>query len=711
MINLKYSISKLFGKGSNYSDKDWDHCSSVLVTSLLQHKTSDIRYIEVNNELLNWNKLTVTEKSKEFPRLFLLIRTYLRRYSKIPNLFDEDFNHKISTSLGKHLQLENIFLLFKEKDIQQILLSKFFLIQILNNAKEILGSTGNNMLNRGISFCNSFPNYDKIHIEGLSMLETDSTDTLTILKDFSHQLSKKLSLSFGETRISGFYKTSHKYIRDQYGLLESFPFLLDLIPEQYLRFEDINTLDNAYLRDALKKTVDQLTERNSEIEKKNKELGKTEAKLQKLANRLQVINEIDRTILKSDSLDEFIYGTLDVLQTRMQLKNTSLVFFDFEKQFYSEHLLQDGVQKVQRKVMNNFQGNLDKLRQSEPVINNQDNSSKDGTLYFPIIEQGELIASITFEKEETSDFSEEFIDTVKELSGGMAISIVNRKLEEELQKRNKDMTDSLYYAQRIQNALIPSFQNFTTLFEDNFVIFKPKDVVSGDFYWAHETFDNRKIWITADCTGHGVPGAIMSVIGFNILNKVVIEKGIWEPNKILDELRENIISTLTQKGDKHQTKDGMDVSVCVYNPNRGTLQYSGALNSIFIVRGSKSAEDFEGIPKVKIHPEGIIELQPDKMPAAFFEGTTTPFSKITVLLEEGDSVYTFSDGFSDQFGGINDKKFMVKNFRKLLASVSHLKMNEQKLLIEDAFINWKGDKEQIDDVCLIGIKITEDLAI
>ena len=128
------------------------------------------------------------------------------------------------------------------------------------------------------------------------------------------------------------------------------------------------------------------------------------------------------------------------------------------------------------------------------------------------------------------------------------------------------MTDSLYYAQRIQNALIPSFQNFNKLFNNSFVIFKPKDVVSGDFYWAHQTFDNRKIWITADCTGHGVPGAIMSVIGFNILNKVIIEKGIWETDIIINELRKNIIQTLSQKGDGHQAKDGMDISVCVYQP-------------------------------------------------------------------------------------------------------------------------------------------------
>lgn len=707
-MSILSSILEVFGKGNRSFDPDLDNCYSVLLNSLAKHKNEDQRGVMLMNDLKKWKKLEVSKRLLGFSHLFLTTKAFLSRQSRLPDLFEESLDEKVRIALGKHLENERIGLIFKDEETQKHLLGKFFILEILENAKSILGSTGNDMLKKSIDFCNEFPiiNYDRI--DGLGLISAPNDNLSIVLKDFSYQIAKKLSNSFGDDRISGFYRKSHQKIRNQYSLLSAFPFILDLIPEKYLRFEDINELDNAYLRDALKKTVEQLTARNDEIRKKNETLERTERKLKSLTDRLQIINDIDKTILKSDSLDEFIYGTLDIIQTKLHLTNASLVFFDFDKRYYSEHLLENGKQSVSQKLLDNFRGNLSKLKNSEyDLILPLNDSSLKQKLYYPIIEQGELIASISFEKGEEEYFGKDFIDTIEELTGGMAISIVNRKLEQELRKRNKDMTDSLYYAQRIQNALIPSFANFNQLFNNSFVLFRPKDVVSGDFYWAHQTFDNRKIWITADCTGHGVPGAIMSVIGFNILNKVVIERGIWETDKILDELKENIIQTLSQKGEESQTKDGMDVSVCIYNPNRGTLQYSGALSPIFIVRKDSGNLKIPTNLAIKEHDDNLIELLPNKMPAAYFEGVDTPFTKTTIVVEEGDSIYSFTDGYSDQFGGERDKKFMVKNFRKLLSSIAYLDMKEQKKLLEEAFLTWKGDREQIDDVCVIGIKIDE----
>lgn len=707
-MNLLHSLKRLIKGRHSFFDEEWNDCFSILKKSLIRFKEDD-RGASLIKQLNDWNKLEVKHKEEQFPSIYLTTKAFLGRKAKLPELFEESFNDRIIEATGSHLQKEKISLLFGKEEDQKVLLSKYFILDILINAKEILGNVSNSLLSKCIDFCEAIPTIDYSLLDGLDLHTIKNENHSIVLRDFSHQLAEHLSNSFGDKRISKLYKESHVKMSTQYGLLNTFPFVLDLIPEKYLKFEDINTLDNAYLRDALKKTVDQLTEKNEEIKKKNQELERTEQKLKKLTDRLLIINEIDRTTLMSDSLSDFIYGTLDVLQTRLNLTNSKLLFFDFEKKFYSEHILSEGKCTVKQNLLNSFRGDLDKLQNSEYDMVPSDITSANNRYFYPILEQGKLIASISFEKKQTMNLGSDFINTIDEVTDGMAVSIVNKKLEEELKKRNKDMTDSLYYAQRIQKALIPSFDNFTKLFTDNFVFFKPKDLVSGDFYWAHRTFDNRKIWITADCTGHGVPGAIMSVIGFNILNKVVIEKGIWESDLILNELRREIISTLTQKGDDQQAKDGMDISICIYNPNRGTLQYSGALNSIFVIRNLEGKLGNPKSDRIKVHSEHLMELLPDKMPAAYFEGISKPFTKITIPVQKGDNIYTFSDGYADQFGGEKDKKFMIKNFRALLSSISHLPMREQVVLVEEAFDNWKRDSEQIDDVCVIGVKIEEAL--
>ncbi len=226
-MNILYSLSRLFNGRGNYFDEDWDNCFSVLNESLLKHKSQDVRFISIHKSLKRWRKLPVPLKEEEFPELFLNIKAFITRFSKLPDLFEESFNERLKVSLGEKANKESIHLLFDNEQTQKILLSKYFIIKILQDSKEILGSANNNMLSRGLDFCENIPEIKLELIADLELVTIKSDNPLLILKDLSHQLSKKLSDSFGDTRISGFFKNSHAYVRKKYGLLTVFPFLLD----------------------------------------------------------------------------------------------------------------------------------------------------------------------------------------------------------------------------------------------------------------------------------------------------------------------------------------------------------------------------------------------------------------------------------------------------------------------------------------------------
>jgi serine phosphatase RsbU (regulator of sigma subunit) len=218
--------------------------------------------------------------------------------------------------------------------------------------------------------------------------------------------------------------------------------------------------------------------------------------------------------------------------------------------------------------------------------------------------------------------------------------------------------------------------------EESFILYKPKDIVAGDFYWM-EHRDNKVLFAAADCTGHGVPGAMVSVVCNNALNRSVREHGLTDPGKILDKTREIVIQEF-EKSDE-EVKDGMDIALCSLQGN--TLAYAGANNPLWIVRNGE-----------------IIETKADKQPIGKFRAAT-PFTTHTIELEKGDTIYLFSDGYADQFGGEKGKKMKTVNFKKSLLSLQDKSMTEQKELINIAFEDWRGSLEQIDDVCVIGVRI------
>lgn len=259
--------------------------------------------------------------------------------------------------------------------------------------------------------------------------------------------------------------------------------------------------------------------------------------------------------------------------------------------------------------------------------------------------------------------------------------------KELVEVKNKEITDSINYARRIQQSILTSDNYFKKHTTDYFILFKPKDIVSGDFYWAlnHE---HKFIVMTADCTGHGVPGAMMSMMGINFLNEIVNEKRISSPAEILNQLRGDIIKALNPEGSVIETKDGMDCCLCSYDFKTMKLTYSNANNNFYIIRNQE-----------------LIVSKADKMPVGAGHNANQLFTEFVMDIEKGDLVITLTDGFADQFGGQKGKKFKYKQLEELLMSNVHLPLNDIKLKLNETINLWKGNLEQVDDICVIGIKI------
>lgn len=250
-----------------------------------------------------------------------------------------------------------------------------------------------------------------------------------------------------------------------------------------------------------------------------------------------------------------------------------------------------------------------------------------------------------------------------------------------------EVTDSIKYAKRIQEAILPPDALVKKELPNPFVLYKPKDIVSGDFYWM-EKVDNKVFFAAVDCTGHGVPGAFMSIVGYNLLKQIVKEES--DPGKILNKLSRGVKDTLHQGVEEGTSKDGMDIALCSYDAKTKILQYAGAYNPLYLVREGE-----------------LIETKADKFPigGALEDSDTRSYTSHTVQLQNDDTVYIFSDGYADQFGGEKGKKFMVKQFRQLLLGIQEKSMEEQKRYLNDTIETWRGNHEQVDDILIMGMRI------
>jgi serine phosphatase RsbU (regulator of sigma subunit) len=266
--------------------------------------------------------------------------------------------------------------------------------------------------------------------------------------------------------------------------------------------------------------------------------------------------------------------------------------------------------------------------------------------------------------------------------------------KEEIENKNgqleilyKQVTDSILYAKRIQDAILPPDSLIKELVPNCFVLFKPKDIVSGDFYWF-EKKNELVYFATVDCTGHGVPGAFMSLVGHNALKDIIQNTDLTKPGDILNRMRELVVKTLHADTDAQSAKDGMDMTLCAINYKTLELQYAAAYNALYIVRNGD-----------------LMEYPANKFPIGVFVGDHKDFDNQVVQLKKGDTIYCFSDGYADQFGGPKGKKFMVGNFRKLLTEVSKSELKDQHYILDKSLTDWQGVHEQVDDVLLIGVRV------
>lgn len=271
---------------------------------------------------------------------------------------------------------------------------------------------------------------------------------------------------------------------------------------------------------------------------------------------------------------------------------------------------------------------------------------------------------------------------------------------DEISMQKQEIMDSIKYASRIQQAILPPIKIIENLFFDNFFIFnRPRDIVSGDYYFI--TSKNNKLIVSvADCTGHGVPGAFMSILGISFLNEIIAKTEYLEADIILNQLRNNIINALNQTSD-YQTKDGMDMVLCIFNFEKNILQFAGANNPLYIIKKVKiEGENTQTTNSLEYQ---LIEIKGDKMPIGLYD-ELKPFTKQTIEIQKGDTFYMFSDGYADQFGGPYGKKFKYKSLKAMLLSIQDLSMKEQCKVVEETIDKWKNGYFQVDDMLLIGIK-------
>lgn len=277
--------------------------------------------------------------------------------------------------------------------------------------------------------------------------------------------------------------------------------------------------------------------------------------------------------------------------------------------------------------------------------------------------------------------------------------IENQKLQVELkneeithqkelvEEKQREIIDSINYAKHIQQAVLTGESVWKKVSQEHFIFFKPRDIVSGDFYWAYNTPNGRSVFALADCTGHGVPGGFMSMLGNSFLNEIVVENRIIKADEILNRLRAKVMAALGQEG-MTERKDGMDMALCVWNKLDHTLEFAGANNPLWLVRDGK-----------------LTEYKADKMPIGAYAGHERPFSAQHIVLRKGDMLYLSTDGYADQFGGDKGKKMKYRPFLDSLQQLASLDMDTQKKRLGESFEAWKANYDQVDDVCVIGLRV------
>ena len=397
-----------------------------------------------------------------------------------------------------------------------------------------------------------------------------------------------------------------------------------------------------------------------------------------------------------------MFSSLDFLKRFVQLLGITLVIGGVLIAFFTTRSITQPIQILKKMLLSMGLGILPKER----ITESRDEIGEMGKALNDLIQSMHHTTDFAYETG-AGNFEATYIPLSKDDSLGQALlkmreglaeseRILEQKVIERteevvrqrhiVEEKHKEITDSINYAERIQRSFLATKDLLDQNLKDHFVFFKPKDVVSGDFYFAEKLTNNNFLLATADSTGHGVPGAIMSLLNITSLEKAIENQD--QPSDILNTTRKIIIERLKNDGSTEGGKDGMDCSVICFDFKKKKIIISAANNPVWIVRGSET-----------------IEIKPDKMPVGKHDKQDVSFTQQTIDIKKGDVIYTLTDGFSDQFGGSLGKKFMSKKLRELLSKNAHLPMEEQRSILENTFISWVGDLEQIDDVTLIGVRV------
>ena len=429
-----------------------------------------------------------------------------------------------------------------------------------------------------------------------------------------------------------------------------------------------------------------------------------EEQLNRYSMRLEILNKTKQDILESQTIEEMTGSALLNLGRRITYcSRLSLAVFDRNRGmadlFYTDMKSRSEMERKEYSLAD-FRS-LPALEQNkhmlvhdlevEEILSGTDrdniNAGVRSYLIMPLFSQGELIGSINLGSSKAHAISEDDIQLVREVADSLAIAIQQMRYREIIVQKNKDISDSINYAKRIQEAILPPPDLLLTELKNAFALYRPKDVLSGDFYWV-ETKNGLTFAAVADCTGHGVPGALLSLMGHNLLSQAVQERLLNRPAAVLDFLNAGIQHTLNQYKSAGEMLDGMDIALCVFDPENKRLFYSGAVNPLWIVR--------DGV---------LIEVRGDRYSIGSYSETPFRFSNHEVELKTGDMIYMFSDGFADQFGGPNYKKFSYARLRETLTKLSAEEIAVQQSQLANVFDRWKNGNTQTDDVCVIGIRI------
>lgn len=473
-------------------------------------------------------------------------------------------------------------------------------------------------------------------------------------------------------------------------------------------------LDNASLYENMEERVDQRTAeviKQKELLEKNFQDTKLVAQMTKdISSSLSVETIVSKVYQNINTLmnsESFGIGLYNPVAHSLQFpgfieRNEKMPFFEFhcsDKDRYAVWCFDNEKEIIINDNRTEYSKYIKVLK--APVAG----KSPESLIYLPLFTKDKKIGVLTVQSFTKDAYSEYQVNILRNLALSIAIALDNASLYENLEEKvkerteevfkqkaiieekNKDITDSIKYAKKIQQALMPDPDLLKSVFAESFVYYRPKDIVSGDFYWIEKFTDDVTVFAAADCTGHGVPGAFMSLICNDLMSQVIKDQNVTTPGQALTILDDRLRAMLNKSSD-HSSNDGMDIALCAYFPKQRILQFAGAHRPLLLIRNGE-----------------LIEYKPSKHSIGGYISGNKMFEDHTIQLHEGDSIYVLTDGYSDQFGGQNGKKFKFKKLQKLIQSISHMGMAEQHDLLEEAFISWRGRHEQVDDVCVIGVKI------